>query len=147
MSIQGALYELVTGDAAVAALIGDRIYPLTLPQEENGAAQYPAAVQRMIDQGRDYEHCYGEGERYGAAVALRTTVIEVEVYGQSYGSARAAADALDALWDGYHGVAGGEVISLITVRRQEEREVDVGGGGEGLRRVRFWLEIQHKPVS
>lgn len=52
MLIEEAIYTLLTENADVTDLVGERIYPVTMPQLEKGTTFYPALVFMLDEPGR-----------------------------------------------------------------------------------------------
>lgn len=83
MSVEIAVYDALTGDAGVAALVSTRVYPQNLPPD----VALPAIVYRNIDSVPSGGLC-------------EVTRVQLDVYGATYASVKAVRDALKACCDG-----------------------------------------------
>lgn len=102
MGIEAAFYAVVTADSGVETALGDRVYPLTIPQE----ATLPAAAYAVV-QSDPFPYL-------GQPASVWITRIEVSVWGRTYAEARAAAAALRAAVD--HETAGWTGVTVTGVR-------------------------------
>lgn len=104
MSIETGLRTLLLTDAAVAALITARVYPISLPQEPT----LPAVVYNRID-GAPAQFLSGSG-------SLKHARYQLDCYSTvSYSQAKAVAAAVNEALDGYRGSYSGGTIKGITV--------------------------------
>lgn len=94
MSLESALYTLITADAGTAALIGTRCYPLVLPQDPT----LPAARYAIISAVPVTTH-----DAPGGLVRAR---VQVDSYASTYAGARTLADTIRAALDGYRATSG-----------------------------------------
>ncbi len=94
MSIEAALYSKLTGDAGVAALVGNRVYPMHMPQ----AGTLPALVYERISTVRNYAH---NGQQSPTTVRM-----QVDSIATTLATARSCADAVLAALSGYVGTVG-----------------------------------------
>lgn len=86
---------LIAPGSATAALVGDRVYPLELPQKGgNELSDLPAVVYRVIDAPRTYHH---KGPSH-----LITARIQLDLIGETYSQAQKMVRAVA----GSRGVAG-----------------------------------------
>ena len=106
--IEEAIVTLVTGNAAVKALIGLRLYPGVIPQD----AKMPAAAYQVISTGRNYHH--------GGQSSISTPVIGFSIDSRSYEEAKAVAAAVRLVLSGYHGDVGAIKIGFISLQNEFE---------------------------
>ena len=106
MSVKPALYSMITGDAGIAALIGDRFYPDVIPQD----APLPACAYQTITTARDYSH---DGQ-----TSLAEPRIQITISALSRASAEAVAEALRTLLSGYRGEIDGTTIGSIFLENE-----------------------------
>lgn len=92
--IDEAIYEYVTGVGAVAALIGDRFYPVRLPDkdEDDDPLTLPACRFFLVSSTPQYSH---DGDSN-----LTENGIQIDVYAASYSEAEQTADALQTALSG-----------------------------------------------
>jgi hypothetical protein len=86
--IESSLYEHLSGDSEVAALVSSRVYPAAIPQ---GAAM-PAVAYRLIS-SLDLDGLDG-------SIGVRKAAVQVDCYAATYMEVKTlAAAALEALQD------------------------------------------------
>jgi len=95
MRLEEALYAHLSGDADVAALVGDRIYPLLVPQD----ADLPALAYQRISGVPIYAHDGPPG--------LARARVQITCLGRSYSEAKDLAARVRAALSGYRGTMGG----------------------------------------
>lgn len=98
-TIEEAVRYLLINDAAVAALIGSRVYPIALPQ----GSTLPAAVFHMIDATED---------DFGV---LSDPRIQISCFAATYDGAKALRQAVKNCLKRYRGTAKGILIEHIAV--------------------------------
>lgn len=87
MTLDDALKAHLIADVALVALVGSRVYPLTLAQQST----LPAVTYRRVT-------VWPEHDRSSKRADIARTRYQVECYGATYDSARSVATALkDAL--------------------------------------------------
>jgi hypothetical protein len=91
VNIQEALYAYLAADASLAALVGTRIYPLTLPQKPT----YPAICYSKASADVLMAHD-GPGD-------LATDRIQFDCYDDSYGGCQDVYIALREALNGFRG--------------------------------------------
>jgi len=101
--IEGAVNALLCADAAVAALVGARVYSGNGPQE----ATLPAVVITRISTTRELAHSGPSG--------LAEARLQVSCYARTYDQAKDLAAKVVACLDGYSGTVGGEKIQRAEV--------------------------------
>lgn len=114
MSLEAAIYDILSKAASVTALVGGaaspRIYPLAIPQ---GKAM-PAAVYQQISSTLEFT-CEGDGD-------LRTDRVQITIWDDDPDGARALAEAVRAAMQaaGARGVHGGVTVQYW--RLEEEAD-------------------------
>lgn len=103
MAIEAGLWEFLTADSGVGAVLGDRIYPLVIPQ----SADIPAAAYQRIS--------YGNLLAHDGVTNYATVRIQITCAANSYDEARAAAAALREACDGYRGAMGNYAVHSCAV--------------------------------
>jgi hypothetical protein len=106
--IEEAIFTLVTGNAAVKALIGLRLYPSVIPEK----TKLPAAAYQVISVGREYHH--------GGQSSIARPVIGFTFDSRSITEAREVAAAVRQLLSGYHGEVGTVYIGYISLQNEFE---------------------------
>ena len=101
MSIEATLYSLLSADAAVAALVSDRIYPIYLPQTPT----YPAVAYRR--------NSTSPVSLLSADTNLLAARFEVAAFSKSFDQCIDLADKLRAALQRYQGTVGGVVVEDI----------------------------------
>ncbi len=96
--LAAALFARLSTDAAVAALVAQRIYPIIAPQE----AATPFIVQARSSTQR-FTALSGPG-------GLAQARVEISAWADTFDACRALADAVRLALDGFSGSAGGVVI-------------------------------------
>lgn len=101
--IEDALYSIITANADVTAIIGDRIYPDKLPQKPT----LPTLV---------YYNVGGtpQGQHSGAAT-LEFTRFQIDAYAKTSRSAKLLLDAVRQAVESYRGLVGGVRIDTISI--------------------------------
>lgn len=118
MSIEAAIYTRLTTDAAVAALIGDRVFPNAVPQ----GSEYPAI---------DYEQTSGIRDQVmDGPTGLVSSIFDIRCKGKTYIETRTLADAVRARLDGFAGTIDGQIISSASVTDEYDEPVISPGDRE-----------------
>jgi Protein of unknown function (DUF3168) len=91
MSIEEGIYALLRADADVTAVVGERIYPVILPQ--NGPL--PAATYRRAGRAPRDRTLDDEG--------FTSVVLELTTWHGDYATAKRAGDVMAHVLDGYSG--------------------------------------------
>lgn len=124
MVIEEAIFDHLTGDAGVAALVGTRIYPTVIPQD----AALPACAYQRISGPRDLAH---DGPTGQALARIQFTCTAT-----SYGAVKGLANAIREALDGFSGTMGspsGAVVHVAMV----DNEIDGYNQQTGLQTVRL----------
>ena len=105
MSIEAAIYSLISGDPTIAALVVDRVYPVFVPSGTIGAA----VTYQTVD-GDDEYTCEGPVGLPEDRVQITAWSAEAKD-GGTHVQMLALFAALKDLFDGYVGSAGGVTIA------------------------------------
>jgi hypothetical protein len=118
----------------VAALIGNRCYPLVLPQN----CIYPAVrLQRISTPRSQYRDLDGKA-------GYASPRFQVDAYGVSHASVLAVAQAIYGLLEGYTGTVNGFRIDAVSTEDQaSDLEEGAGPNGQHLYRVRLDVFVFH----
>ena len=98
MSIEAGLYSALVGDGVVAANVGTRVYPETIPQE----AVLPAIAYQVV--AGQQKTAVGGGRQPG----LSTATVQVTITAEAYSTAKEVEAAIRA-WFPFRGFLGGRV--------------------------------------
>lgn len=104
MTIEEQLVAMMLGDAGLAEIVGDRVYPLVVPQE----TPLPAVTYQEVDT-RALASAGGDDGR-------RESQFAVSVWGESYPAVKGARGALLGLFHGYRG----GMVERIEARSRDE---------------------------
>jgi len=106
--IEAAIYELLHGDTAVAAIVGDRIYPLVAPQRK--ALAYPNVPKTYVT----YERTGGTRNMpLNGVNGFVVAVYRIMGFAYNYELAKTLGESIRLKLDGYRGSAGGHPIQRI----------------------------------
>lgn len=106
--IEEAIVTLVTGNLAVKALIGARLYPEKIPQD----AKLPAAAYQVTSTGINYNM---DGQS-----SIVSPLIGFTFDARSYDEAKAIGAAVKAVLSGYRGTVAGIKIGSIFLQDEFE---------------------------
>ena len=124
MTAEQALFELLTHDAGVSAIVGDRVYPVRLPDE----VVLPAMVYAKVSCIRYASH--------GGPSKLASSRFQLDCYSADYLEAkRLALAAVAAL----HGKKGGDIQAAFN-----DNETDGFSADDGVFRVTADILIWHR---
>ena len=98
LTIDDAVYSYFSAVAGVTAVIGDRIYPTTLPL----GATLPAIVYHQISGPREYP--------LGSSAGPVHARIQFDAYGTTAKAAKQAVDAIEAALSGFAGSYSGLTV-------------------------------------
>lgn len=101
--IDQAVYSLLSTDAAIAALVGTRIYPIILPQTPT----FPAITYTKVGAGRYVQH--------GGSVGVIDTTIQIDCYDTTILGAKNLAAAVVARCHALAGTYSTTKIFLASV--------------------------------
>lgn len=130
MGVKAALYSLLAADAGVKALVDDRIYPLTIPQDK----ALPAIAYQVITTTRGYNHA-GQS-------SLAGPYFQITIAAASAAAAEGLAAAVRLALSGYAGTVGTVVIASIFL----ENEFDGYSLETAIATVRQDYRITYKEV-
>lgn len=97
------------GDAAIAAQIGTRLYPVLIPQD----AELPAIAYQVISAPRRYSH---SGDSRLTPLRMQFTI-----QANSYDEVTQLSQAVRQCWSGFHDAIDGVQITAFV-----ENEFDIG---------------------
>ena len=119
--IETALYYILSENAGVSALAGDRIYPVYMPQ----SCTMPAIAYQEIASTREYV--------MSGAIGMVSARYQINCWDDDYAGARDLADAVRIALEDYSGVISG--VSIYTTFLADQRDLTVfPAGNEVLRR-------------
>lgn len=95
MNISPAIYQILRNVTAITDIVGDRIYPDILPEQES----YPALVHYVENQDR---LAYT-----GGTVDTYKINLQVDIYFDVYANGKTLADSIKDTLDQYTGTIGG----------------------------------------
>lgn len=99
-----ALFAILSNDAGVTAIVGDRIYPLQTPEE----GQYPALSYWRVDGPREHA--------LDGPAGLARPRMQVDAWANDFRTAKAAIEAVIEALDGYRGtVAGVSIVGILAL--------------------------------
>ncbi len=101
MAIEDALYTRLSGHAGLSALVGDRIYPVKLPQ----SPVYPAIIYES--RGGDRLH------NMGVDAGIRRPIFQIACFAATYDAATNVGEQVIAALSRFRGTVGGIVIQEI----------------------------------
>lgn len=117
MDMLEALETLLSDDAAIAALVSDRIYAKTWPQ----GATFPVLTYQQIDRE-------GITTQDGPS-GLVFKRVQLGIWSRTYSEARDLADKVRLALDGFQGTAGGSpgvVFQEVTLDDDDDGQPDDG---------------------
>lgn len=130
--IKASLYEFMTDDAGVSALIADRVYPMLIPPEAwSGSSVKPCAVYQRIGVERDVTLC-------GTTTLARST-FQIDAYATSYETADTVARAIKTALIDTHGDMAGTYVHACRL----DTEFDLLDPEPGLFRTSMTFSIWH----
>lgn len=133
---EASLFSLLTAGSPnpVAALIGNRCFPLVLPQN----VLYPAIrYQRISTPRSQYRALDGRAE-------YASPRFQIDAYALTHAQAIAVAQAVYALLEGFTGtVAGLRIDQISTDDEAADMEAGAGPGGANLYRHRIDIFLYH----
>ncbi|MGB9780621.1 DUF3168 domain-containing protein [Caldanaerobacter sp.] len=127
MMLEQAIYGYVSTHAGVTALVGNRIYPLLLPQNPT----YPAIVYSRVS--RIYEKDL-------SGTVWNQSRIQFSCYAKKYSEAKAVAEQLRSAFRDYRGKIGDIDIMVADVTN----EIDLYEPDTALFNVSIDVLIKHK---
>jgi len=126
--IEEALYSLLSGDAAIAAIVGNKIFPLTLPQ----FSDLPAInFIRIATTGREITH--------SGTSRTASPIFQINCFATTSLAAKQLVVAVVSKLSGYSGTVGGVKIFFAKV----VNEADIFDTELGVFQVAVDVEIVH----
>lgn len=122
--MQEALTAVLLGLAPLAAVVGNRVHWNRQPAEAGGL---PYVNLTVIS---DLPHYHSRG-----ASSLTVTRIQVDAWGETLASAKAAALAIEAQLSGWKGAAGGVIFDAVFKDGGRQEAGDTATGERRLARV------------
>lgn len=116
--IEAELMTYLLSKASVTALVGTRVFRVFVPQSNSGNAQsdvgkLPRIVLQRVTGGRSYFIGGGDG--------LPMPTIQLSCQALTYGAAKAIADALRMVLDGFSGTMGSTYVGVCV----QDNETDI----------------------
>lgn len=103
MSIGKFIRARLTGNATVTGLVGNRIFPVIMPQN----AAYPAIVYTITGEPKDQSHT--------GAGSIDQITVNFNIWGDDYDVNEEIFAALRAALDYVPGTAGGETVQGVRI--------------------------------
>lgn len=129
MTIAASFNAYLTADSSIEALVGERIYPIIIPQAELGRP----ALTYSQESGSYLEQLDGNND-------LRFAEFEINCWSTSYLQARTIAATVDSVFTGYRGTFGSHTVESI----RKSSDYDVGLEDDtGLYRVTLRFTIAY----
>lgn len=128
-TIAQSFYTYLSGNSAVTALVGTRVYPQVIPQP----VVLRPAITYYQESGEYIEHLGGRSD-------LRMAEFEAHCWAPQYLDARNLAEVVDAELTGYRGTFGSHTAESI----RKVNDFDVGPDNDtGLHRVILRFDIAY----
>lgn len=121
-AMEEAIRSRLLGGAAVASLVGTRMYPLVVPQ----AVDLPAIAYYRVSSFPIMAH--------DGAVGLTQARLQLTLVGRGYTEAKELADAVRARLNGFRGVSEGVTLDAVTLTDEADEDMPDSGSqplGEG----------------
>ncbi len=100
MTVSAALYDLLSADTAVAALVGTRIYPKKAPQ---GVAR-PYVV---------YHKTTRRPSQTLTGYSIARGIWQIDAWAESFDTAETIGTAIEGALDGFRGDAGSQTLAIM----------------------------------
>jgi hypothetical protein len=131
--MESDLRALIIGDSAVNAMVGDRVYPLLLPQQPT----LPAIAYQRISSSHVHSHSGVSG--------YCTARVQFACYAQSFAEAASLGDKLRAAIDAWAGVQG--ATSFAGILLLDERDAFEEEALSFRKDLDFEVQYQYAAVS
>lgn len=125
--------SLITSDGAVAGLVGNRVYWGAIEQ----TAANPCVRLTLISGAPVYAS--------KGAAGLTSSRVQVDVRADSYAAARAVADAVEAVINGFSGISG--TTHFRSALMLNQRAIVETLAGELQHLISSDFEVWHKPAA
>lgn len=129
--VEDALVEILENAAAVSAIIGNRIFPIIIPQQ-GSSARVPCLVYSQSDTNRM--------QRFVETDGTRTEQFNIDAYAVGYRECRGLAAATQAALIDYRATHGSVEIANIEM----VNVIDLVDMDPGLFRVQMSFRITHR---
>lgn len=117
------VFEILKSDAAITAIVADRIYPIAPPQN----IDFPALTYQTVSDFQGYNMEGGDG--------LNQSRIQFDIFSDSYAGGKALQDAVNSALSGYIGEAGVQIQGAFQQDTQDLEETI-----DGKKRFRITLD-------
>ena len=111
--LENAMFDYLSTDATLSALVDTRIYPAKLPEP----VTFPAIAWNRISAER--VATYDAFDDYDAFVYTR---VQFDAWAETYDEAMAVGEALLAALSGYGGVMSGELITAHAINEFDDHD-------------------------
>lgn len=129
-AMETILYSLLAGDAAIAAIVGTRIYPNFIPQD----ADLPALIYQQIS---GYRHHTNAG-----ALGLAVPRVQINCWAVTYAAADDLADKVRIKLDGYSGTVSSTKVFSILLSDEVDAPVITGAVTRYCKSLDFEISIE-----
>lgn len=119
MSLAAGTYTFLSAGLSV----GNRVYPLTLPQN----ATLPALTHQLVSELPVPTHQWAQGNPLYDGTRYKQARVQFNAYGDTFDEAESLSNELEALITGYRGLWGDvQVESVLPVYSLDDYEPNVG---------------------
>jgi hypothetical protein len=109
--IEVALFDFLSGNAGVAALVGTRVFPLVVPQRSAQATlRHPCLVYARLDVRRQQKFCETDG--------LVRSLFQLDCYAPTYAESTAVASVTRAALIDFRGMMGAVRVRAVFLDSQ-----------------------------
>jgi len=130
--IRTSLRQYLAAQSNIAALVGERIYPVVLPQ----SAAFPALTYSRTSGGHDYTLKGSSG------MAMPT--FELDCWGETYDAADELAEAIRLKLNGFNGTMGDTEVKVCVLDDEVDAfEPNDDASAEGVYRITLRYRIQY----
>ena len=112
MTVEAAIYSILTGDATVSSLVGTRIYPVMAPQD----AVLPGIVYKRISTDRL--------SALSADIGVAEARFQFDCYAATFDQAKIVSEAVRGALQRYKGTAGGTTIRDTVMEDEDDDFID-----------------------
>jgi hypothetical protein len=114
-SPEAVLRSALIANATVAGLVSTRVYPVVAP----ASAALPFVTWRRVAIRRQ--------QTLGGPMGMPVTSVEYSIYGATYEQARAVADAMRSVLDGYGGTLNNTEVKQTSLEQESDDFVTLAG--------------------
>lgn len=126
--IESAVYSRVTGDGAVAALIGTRMYPTKL---EQGATMPAVSFQHVSEERKG---------TFGSPATMPGVLMQIDCWDSTFTGVKTLARAVRLALDNFKGLSAGETISAVLLENQTDQYEEAVKLYRVLMEFRIWWQ-------